>query len=536
MRFKKLGAIVAVAATAVALSLSGCAPSGGNDNIVSVNSNEPQNPLIPTNTNEVGGGLIEDNIFAGLEYYDATGKPINDVATSITSTDNKVWDIKIRNDSKFTNGETVTADSFIGAWQYGALLSNAQLNSYYFDAIEGFSYDKDSPLTGLKKVSDTEFTVTLNSPQSDFPLRLGYSGFYPMPKAFLDKQTDKAAVAAFGENPIGNGPYKLAKKGAWKHNVQIDLVKNGDYNGPRKVLNGGLKIVFYATLDAAYADLLADNLDVLAGIPDAALKTFQSDLGKRAVLQGAAVFQSFTIPARDPHFAGAEGKLRRAAISMAIDRPTLIDKIFNGTRKPARDFTSPVIAGWSDKLAGSDVLDYNPTKAKELWAQADKLSPWSGTFELGYNADGGHQGWVDAICNDIKNSLGIKAAGHAYPTFAEFRTAITDKSIMTAFRTGWQADYPALANFLIPIYQTAAGANDGQYSNPAVDALLTQGSEAKSLAEANKLYQQAQEILLQDLPAIPMWYGITDGGYSTKVSNVGFGWNSVPILFNIVKK
>ncbi|MEI6591076.1 MAG: ABC transporter substrate-binding protein, partial [Actinomycetes bacterium] len=271
MRFKKLGAIAAISATAVALSLSGCAPSAGNDNIVSVNSNEPQNPLIPSNTNEVGGGLIEDNIFAGLAYYDASGKAVNDVATSITSTDNKVWNIKIRNDSKFTNGETVTADSFIGAWQYGALLSNAQLNSYYYDAIEGFSYEKDQPLTGLEKVSDTEFNVTLSSPQSDFPLRLGYSGFYPLPKAFLDHQTDKKAVAEFGENPIGNGPYKLAKKGAWKHNVQIDLVKNNDYNGPRKVLNGGLKIVFYATLDAAYADLQADNLDVQAGIPDGAL-------------------------------------------------------------------------------------------------------------------------------------------------------------------------------------------------------------------------------------------------------------------------
>jgi oligopeptide transport system substrate-binding protein len=65
---------------------------------------------------------------------------------------------------------------------------------------------------------------------------------------------------------------------------------------------------------------------------------------------------------------------------------------------------------------------------------------------------------------------------------------------------------------------------------------LTQGNEAKDLAEANKYYQQAQEILLKDLPAIPLWYGITDGGYSTKVSNVEYGWNSVPILFNILKK
>ena len=531
MRFKKLGLAAVAVAAAVTLTLSGCAggSNGGNNNIVSVNGSEPQNPLIATNTNEVGGGLIIDHIYAGLVYYDADGKPVNDMAESITSTDNINWDIKIKSGWKFTNGEEVTADSFVNAWKYGALFSNAQLNSYFFDAIEGFSYEKDTELTGLKVVSPTEFTVKLSSAQSDFPLRLGYSGFVPQPKAFFDDPK------AFGENPIGNGPYMLAEKGAWKHNVDINLVKNPDYKGGRVAKNGGLKIVFYATLDAAYADLLADNLDVLAGIPDAALKTYKDDLGDRAVDQPAAIFQSFTIPARLAHWSGEEGKLRRAALSLAINRQELIDVIFNGTKKPARDFTSPVIAGWSDKLEGADVLDYNPTKAKELWAAADKISKWSGKFELAYNADGGHQGWVDAVTNGIKNTLGIDAAGKAYPTFAELRTKVTDKTIKEAFRTGWQADYPALANFLAPIYQTGAGANDGQYSNPAVDALFAKGNSAKSLEEANKAYQDAQVILLQDLPAIPMWYGITDGGWSTKVSNVKYGWNGVPVLHEVTK-
>jgi oligopeptide transport system substrate-binding protein len=530
VRFKKLGLIAAAAATAITLSLTGCASSsGGNDNIVSVNGSEPQNPLITTNTNEVGGGLIVDNIYAGLVYYDAAGAPVNEMAESITSEDNITWTVKIKSGWKFTNGEDVTSDSFVNAWKYGALFSNAQLNSYFFDAIEGFSYEADTELTGLTVVSPTEFTVKLTSAQSDFPLRLGYTAFMPQPQAFFDDPK------AFGENPIGNGPYKLAEEGAWKHNVDIQLVKNNDYKGGRVAKNGGLNIVFYATLDAAYADLLADNLDVMAGIPDAALKTFKDDLGDRAVDQAAAIFQSFTIPARLAHFSGEEGQLRRAALSMAINRQEIIDVIFNGTKKPARDFTSPVIAGWTDTLAGADVLDYNPTKAVELWAAADKISKWSGKFELGYNADGGHQGWVDALTNSIKNTLGIEAVGKAYPTFAEFRTDITDKTITASFRTGWQADYPALANFIAPLYQTGAGANDGQYSNAEVDALIEKGNTATTLEDANKAYQDAQVILLKDLPAIPMWYGVSNGGYSTKVTGVEFGWNSVPVLHNIVK-
>jgi oligopeptide transport system substrate-binding protein len=538
LKIRRIGIGAVALAAASALVLSGCAagsdtPStsggGSSTSIITANGSEPQNPLIPTNTNEVGGGKILDEIFAGLVYYDAKGAPVNDVAESIETDDAQNYTIKIKPGLTFTNGDPVDATSFVDAWQYGALLSNAQLSSYFFEDIEGFSYDADSPLTGLKVVDDTTFTVALTSPKSDFPLRLGYSAFFPLPKsAFAD-------MAAFGENPIGNGPYMLDGEGAWKHNEKIDLVVNPDYEGGRVPKNGGLSIVFYATQDAAYADLQGGNLDVLDAVPDSAFQTFESDLGDRAVNQAAAVFQSFTIPARLPHFDGEEGQLRRAAISMSINREEITDVIFEGTRTPASDFTSPVIDGWSEKLEGAEVLAYDPDEAVKLWAQADKISPWSGTFQIAYNADGGHQGWVDAVSNSIKNTLGIDASGAPSPTFAEVRTAITDRTIQTAFRTGWQADYPGLFNFLGPIYATDAGSNDGDYSSPEFDALLAKGSSETDVDVANKDFQEAQEILLKDLPAIPLWYSNVTGGYGTEVSNVTFGWNSVPLYSEITK-
>lgn len=523
------GSIAMVAAAS--LTLAGCAggsTSGSSSAVITTNGSEPQNPLIPTNTNETGGGKIVDSIFAGLVYYDADGAVVNEIADSITSEDNTVWDIKIKDNYTFTNGEKVTADSFINAWEYGALLSNAQLNSYFFDVIEGFSYDEDTDLTGLAKVSDTEFTVTLSAPASDFPLRLGYSAFMPLPTVFFDDPE------AFGENPVGNGPYMVAENG-WAHNEKISLVTNPDYHGGRKPVNGGIDIIFYASEDAAYADLLSDNLDVLDAVPSSALATFKTDLGDRAVQQAAAIFQSFTIPQYLAHFSGAEGELRRQAISMAVNRDEVTSVIFEGTREPAKDFTSPVINGWSDSIPGSDVLDYNADQAKKLWAQADAISPWSGTFQIAYNADGGHQAWVDAVTNSIKNTLGIDASGAPFATFKELRTQVTDRTITTAFRTGWQGDYPALANFLEPIYQTNAGSNDGDYSNPEVDALFAKGNSAATLDEANGYYQQAQEILFKDLPAVPLWYGAVSGGFSTLVENVVFGWNSVPLYYQITK-
>jgi oligopeptide transport system substrate-binding protein len=537
LKIKRIGAVAIALAAAGALTLSGCTSgdtgatgeAGSSTAVITTNGNEPQNPLVPTNTNEVGGGKILDAIFAGLIYYDADGSPVNDMAESIETDDAQNYTIKLKADQTFSNGEPVTANSFVDAWNYGALLSNEQLSSYFFESIEGFSYDEDSELTGLEVVDDLTFTVALTQPESDFPLRLGYSAFYPLPESAFED------IAAFGENPIGNGPYMLDGEDAWKHNEKIDLVVNPDYDGPRQAQNGGLDIIFYATQEAAYADLQGGNLDVIDAIPEGALSSYEDEFGDRSVNQAAAIFQSFTIPERLAHWAGEEGKLRRAAFSKAINREEITDVIYAGTRTPAHDFTSPVIDGYSEDIPGSEVLEFDPEGAKELWAQADAIAPWTGTFQIAYNADGGHQGWVDAVTNQLKNNLGIEASGAPYPTFAEMRTAITDRTIQTAARSGWQADYPALFNFLGPIYGTGAGSNDGDYSNPEFDALLEEGLAETDLDAANEKFQQAQEILFEDLPAIPLWYSTVNGAWSENVENVDYGWNSVPLYYQVTK-
>ncbi|WP_308291610.1 ABC transporter substrate-binding protein [Microbacterium sp. G2-8] len=345
---------------------------------ITVNGSEPQNPLIPTSTNEVGGGKILDAMFAGLVSYQADGSVQNDVAEEITVDSPTQLTVKIREGLMFTNGEEVTADNFIKAWNYGAEQENAQLSQYFFEDIEGFENVPEEEiygaqgdgLSGLNQVDDYTFEITLNKPASDFAQRLGYSAYYPLPDvAFEDME-------AFGENPIGNGPYMPNGEGAWTHDEQMDLVANPDYDGVRTPDNEGILVKFYASQDAAYADLLSNNLDVLDQLPDSAFEKYEEELGDRSVNQPAAIFQSFTIPQEMEHFSGEEGKLRRQAISMAIDRESITDVIFQGTRTPASDFTSPVIDGWSDDLEGGEVLEYDPEKAMELWEEANEISPW----------------------------------------------------------------------------------------------------------------------------------------------------------------
>ena len=528
----------------LALALTACSSGGGDTSssasgsesgsaaastgVITANGSEPQNPLIPANTNETGGGKILDLLFAGLVYYDAKGATHNDMAESIETKDSKVWTIKVKQGQKFTDGTDVKAENFVNAWKQGA--KDKMLSAYFFAPIEGADDEGNGDLTGLKVVDDYTFTVTLKQAESDFGQRLGYSAFYPLPDSTI------ADNKKGGETPVGNGPYKLASGDAWQHNVKISLVPNTDYQGDRKAQNGGVDIVFYSTQDAAYSDLLSDNLDVLDAIPDSAFQTYTKELAGRSVNQAAAIFQSFTIPQSLDHFKGDEGKLRRQALSYAIDRDTITQKIFYGTRTPAKDFTSPVVDGYNDSLKGSEVLTYNPDKAKELWAEADKISPWSGKFTIGYNSDGGHQAWVDAVATSIKNTLGIDAEGNPYPDFKSLRSDVTDRTIKGAFRTGWQADYPGLYNFLAPLYGTGAGSNDGDYSSKEFDDLLSKAAASTSTEDANKLLDQAQEVLFQDLPAIPLWYSNVVGGWSTKVDNVAFGWNSVPLYYQITKQ
>ena len=511
--------------------------SGGSGEPIYANGTEPENPLIPTNTSEVGGGRIITSVFSGLVYYTAEGKVENEVAESIETEDSQSWTIKIREGLKFSDGSPLTAQSFVDAWNFGANTANAQKSQSFFQPIEGFdevSADdatEDLTLSGLEVVDDTTFTVKLVSAQADFSSRLGYSAYSPLPDSAYED------IDGFGEKPVGNGPYMVD---SWAHDSEIVLVPNPEYDGPRAAQNAGITFVIYADEETLFNDMLSGNVDVSDIIPTSALSTFEDELGERAVNAPGAVFQSFTIPQDDPDFSGEAGKLRRQALSYAIDRKAICDSLFFGTRSPATDFVAPVIdGGGATDIPGSEVLEFDEAKAKELWEKAEEMEPFKGPFTLAYNADSPHKDWVEAVCNSLKNTLGIEATPNPFPAFGEFRQQITARTMEGAFRSGWQADYPSVYNFLGPLYSSAAadgkGSNDGDYKNPEFDELLKEGLAASDIDAANEKFHAAEAILMEDLPAIPLWYQNTMGGFSDQVSNVQYGWDTVPLYYAITK-
>lgn len=547
MRYSQASKALALSA-ALALTLTACgggssdeggngSAEGGGDTskVISANTTEPQNGLLPANTNEVGGGRIMDMIFTGLVSYDADGKVVNEIAESIETEDSQNYTIKIKEGRTFSDGSPVTAASFVDAWNFGAAAKNAQLNSYFFESIKGYDEvikkdAKTDEMEGLKVVDDHTFTVELSQPESDFPLRLGYTAFYPLPEAAYDDPK------AFGEKPVGNGPYKLTE---WNHDVNLKLEPNESYDGPRKAQNAGIDFKVYQSTESAYQDLLSNNLDVLDQVPPSALAQFQDDLGDRSVNSPYAGNATITIPNYIDHFGqDEEGNLRRQAISRAIDRQQIIDKIYFGNKVIAKEFTAPVLEGYSDSIPGSEVLEFNVDEAKKLWEEANKINEWSGaSLSIGYNVDGaGNKEYVEAVVNQIKNNLGIDATPEPFTSFKALRDKVTAKDMKGGFRTGWQADYPSLYNFLGALYGTGAGSNDGDYSSKEFDQKLSEGLAAKTPEDGAKIFNEAQEILFKDLPAIPLWYQAVQGGWSDNVSNVEFGWNGVPLYYEITGK
>ena len=206
-----------------------------------------------------------------------------------------------------------------------------------------------------------------------------------------------------------------------------------------------------------------------------------------------------------------------------------------GTRTPSREFTARSLPGFDPNLPGNDVLNFDPYRARQLWAQANAISQWNEQYVIAYNADAGNQEWVDAVANSIKNVLGIDAVGAPQPTFAGFRTQITNHSIATAFRAAWQGDYPSMIEFLAPLFATGAGSNDVGYSDREFDAALATAEAASTLPQSNAPTNDAQRILFHDMPVVPLWDNVSVVGWSMEVKNVGVTWNGLPDYENIVK-
>ncbi|HXV94549.1 MAG TPA: ABC transporter substrate-binding protein [Pseudonocardia sp.] len=523
MRRSRAASLVAVGLAAM-LVLAACGGGGedggqaaggtGGSFSVQINS-DPENPLVPGNTTEGEGNQILKALFTPLVGYnlETTEVEYTGVAESIESEDNTVWTVTLKEGWTFHDGTPVTANSFVDAWNYTANAENAQGGSYFFSKIDGYDAENPNPaMSGLVVQDDRTFTVTLSEPFSQFPLTTGYLAFAPLPQAFFDDPE------AFGRKPIGNGPFQADAEFVPGQGFTVSRFEN--YAGDDKPIADSIDFRVIPDINTGYNELLAGNLDVIRPtIPPELIPTAEQELGDRFIERDAAGFDYLTFPTYDQRFSD---KRVRQAFSMAVDRQAVVDAIFSGAREPAYDVIPPVIDG--HRPDACQYCQYDPERAAQLLAETDFDT--SQPVELWFNSGAGHDQWVQAVGNQLQQNLGITYTLRGDLDFPQYLPLADEQGMTGPFRLGWSMDYPSPENFLGPLFTTGAlppaGSNAAFYSNPEFDRLVAEGNSASSNDEAIRLYQQADDLLLEDMPVMPMFFRKTQGARSENVENVQF--------------
>ncbi|MDR2453081.1 MAG: ABC transporter substrate-binding protein [Bifidobacteriaceae bacterium] len=434
-------------------------------------------------------------LFAPLVTVDQNGNTSLVQAESIESPDGLTWTVKLRDGWTFHNGEKVTADTYINAWNHAAYGPNAWINNFELAPIAGYAeMQGEAPaaetLSGLKKVDETTFTIELTAADRQFPLQLSdaQTAFYPMPAAAFED------LEAYDVNPIGNGPFQMAA--AWDPASQGDIVLEAypGYAGDKPAISQ-INYKIYLDIATAYTDALAGTLDV-ANVAGSKTAVAKEDFGDRFKPLDAPSVDWLGFNPDDPRF---DDIRVRQAFSMAIDRSAVNDAIFSGSQVPATSLTSPNMPGNPDGICGQ-YCEFHPDEAKELLAAAGGVE---GAVEILFVGGWGQEDMFEAFAAQLSQNLGIEAVATPSTDFADFQ-ARRDAGQYALLRGHWGALYASQQNTLRAAFTAdGLGYDATHYSNPEVDALINAADSAPTLEAAAEGYVKVQERILADFPTIP---------------------------------
>jgi oligopeptide transport system substrate-binding protein len=422
------------------------------------------------------------------------------------SEDGKVITFTLREDGKWTNGDPVTAEDFVYSWKRTLSPELGADYAYQLYGIEGAqeynscekkNCDALADEVGVEAVDDRTLRVTLTSAQPWFTQLVAHHSFLAVHRPTVEQFGERWTEAA---NIVSNGPYRLAR---WEHESRIDMVKWDEWRDADSVeiqrING--RIITEGT--TAVQAFEAGEVDALDGglIPPQELPRWKED---------PAYYQS---PALGTYYYGFNMKNvtdvnQRRAMSLAIDRQTIVEQITQAGEVPADGFTPEGIAGFDTINVDSPwtPAEGDIEQAKQLMAQVqDPVTD----VTLFYNNAPGHKEIAQAI-QGMWNELGINTEikQQEWAQFLEFLGPPPNDAV-DVYRLGWIYDYPDAMNGL-ELWTSDSGNNNTTFANEEFDNLVTEARATPDNDERYGMYQQMEEVMFGEdgeMPLIPIyWY------------------------------
>lgn len=485
------------------------ASSAGGEKILRTNNKSEPGSLDPAIAKGTHESFVLQHAFSGLMRYNEKDELVPAQAESYDiSEDGKTITFTLKDGLKWSNGDPLTAKDFEFAWKRvidPELASDYsfQITTYVKGAEEYFNGEGSIDDVGIKALDDKTLQVELKSPTPYFLDITAFYTLYPVNEKVVSENPDWAKNPQ-GTEFVSNGAFKITE---WNHNENIQLVKNENFFDADNVKLDGIYFDILEDDNTAYSKYEGGEYDVL--IKPAPAVTAKAVQGKDPELQLAKEiglyyyeFNTTKKPFNNPNV--------RKALSLALDRKTLVENITQGGEIPAEGivpFGLDDDAGKDFREANGNLITEDVAKAKELLEKG--LKEENMTVEdlknvtLSYNTDEGHKKIAQAVQAMWKKNLGVEINVENM----EFQVLLDNRSSgnFEIARAGWSGDYKD-PNTMLDTFVSDNPQNDSKYANTEFDENLKKAAETGDQKVRMDSMKAAEKIMVEDMPIIPIYF------------------------------
>jgi len=466
------------------------------------NSSEPGS-LHPGTAQGTHDSWILEHAFEGLTKKTQEGEIIPGMAEEWeTSEDGLTWTFHLRDGIHWSNGEQVTAADFEYAWKYALNPESASTYAYQLYYLEGgqeFNEGKaGEDKVGVTATDEKTLEVKLAQPTPYFLDLTSFYTYYPINQKVQEANPEWYQEA---DTYVSNGAFKLTE---WKHKESIKLAKNEHYYEQDKINLDEVHFVIIDDENTAWQMYQAGELDLVYPLPQDVQGQLMANNDPEFVAGPDLSVYYYNINNNVKPFNNP--KVRKA-LSMAIERQTIVDHVAQGGQPPAYSVVPPGIPdvnGDYQENTGK-LFEENLDEAKKLLEEglAEEGMDQIPNFTLTYNTSEGHKAIAEAVQEMWRKNLGIEMTLEN----VEFQVKLDREKAgdYTISRAGWVGDYVDPMTFM-DLWVTDGPYNDADWSNAEYDKLVQTAKTTMDQEVRMKAMHDAEKILMDEMPILPIYF------------------------------